>query len=754
MISICDDHSQSTHPLQNLDYPLEESNGLDMDSPAAAQANGPRPDRWTECAGYYVGADVKSPQKLVKGELETYEKWVEKHSKGAISTDMETVGTPDAGIRYRRYKASTIEGDGPNRWSSTTSQSSSNGHSTPARSESSGQNFLSYLVRKLVWRVSKTIFYILYGIIFLDLHLLSRKSKRRSSLLVSLFTILFLFLLSTLVIDRPVGDLPLRGQTSWNDDVDMSRWRDRVEDSVKKSIEELNSSHKSLSNGEISNIIEDIISPIRTQIQHLETNVKAVDHMSNSLNHESIEALRDQFSRRLDESLEKLGLESDEKLKDWKEDIEKTIEDKLKRLQRQASRVESDEGKPSEISPSQLDELRDNFDSAIRSMEGKMGELSDIITKSVASFNEGREESRDKLTETLRRLEEISSRQKELEEEARQLRWEQQNTADKHRKFDELSESFKLNQEKFDEKFHQFEERQSTTEKSIQVQETEREALRREMEEEREKSKQKSEEQSSSQQNILDQQKALEASLHQLQEKQRESEHKVHSHDPQTPTDTPPLNLLENQDQLEDLIDRRIDAAVAGDRLLKIDYALQSAGGAIDTRTHYTSPPYRFSTNWLGYLMSQPTPPSVIITPGVEIGKCWAFAGQEGRVSIRLAQAIWPTSFTMEHASASVSLGGASSAPHNFSVWGLNSTLLEPVLLGQYVYEIKGRYIQQFDVQDVAALDHGPFHIITVHITSNHGNPDFTCLYRFRVHSEEEELKKIGFEMMEEEKEI
>lgn len=71
------------------------------------------------------------------------------------------------------------------------------------------------------------------------------------------------------------------------------------------------------------------------------------------------------------------------------------------------------------------------------------------------------------------------------------------------------------------------------------------------------------------------------------------------------------------------------------------------------------------------------------------------------------------------------------SAPKDFSVWGLNSLDDKGHHLGSFSYDINGSPLQYFTIQGAPTK---PFDLIELKIHTNHGNPKYTCLYRFRVH--------------------
>lgn len=58
----------------------------------------------------------------------------------------------------------------------------------------------------------------------------------------------------------------------------------------------------------------------------------------------------------------------------------------------------------------------------------------------------------------------------------------------------------------------------------------------------------------------------------------------------------------------------------------------------------------------------------------------------------------------------------------------------DPVLFGSYHYSAeKGAPSLQYFPVENTSIDQ-PYQIIELRVESNHGNPRYTCLYRFRVH--------------------
>ncbi|XP_069889484.1 SUN domain-containing protein 1 isoform X4 [Dipodomys merriami] len=173
------------------------------------------------------------------------------------------------------------------------------------------------------------------------------------------------------------------------------------------------------------------------------------------------------------------------------------------------------------------------------------------------------------------------------------------------------------------------------------------------------------------------------------------------------------------------------------DKTGMVDFALESGGGSIlSTRCSET---YETKTALLSlfgiplWYFSQS--PRVVIQPDIYPGNCWAFKGSQGFLVVRLSMLIHPTTFTMEHIPKTLSpTGSISSAPKDFAVYGLESEYEEEgQLLGQFTYDQDGESLQMFHTPE--RLDR-MFQIVELRILSNWGHPEYTCLYRFRVHGE------------------
>lgn len=173
------------------------------------------------------------------------------------------------------------------------------------------------------------------------------------------------------------------------------------------------------------------------------------------------------------------------------------------------------------------------------------------------------------------------------------------------------------------------------------------------------------------------------------------------------------------------------------DRVGMVDYALESAGASvINTRCSET---YETRTALLSLfgipLWYHSQSPRVILQPDVNPGNCWAFCGSQGFAVIRLSSIIRPTAVTLEHIPKALSPQGTiPSAPKDFAVYALKEEGEEEgLLLGQFTYNQNGDPIQTFYLEGDAV---GTYQLVELRVLSNWGHPEYTCIYRFRVHGE------------------
>ncbi|XP_035376963.1 SUN domain-containing protein 2 isoform X3 [Electrophorus electricus] len=164
------------------------------------------------------------------------------------------------------------------------------------------------------------------------------------------------------------------------------------------------------------------------------------------------------------------------------------------------------------------------------------------------------------------------------------------------------------------------------------------------------------------------------------------------------------------------------------------DYALESSGASvINTRCSET---YRTRSACLSLfgipLWYHSENPRAVIQPEVYPGKCWAFRGSEGFLVISLSYPVRITHITLEHIPRNLSpTGHIDSAPKDFTVYGMTHEHEEGKLLGSFTYDQDGEPIQTYQVPESPSE---VYHLVELRVLSNWGHPEYTCLYRFRVH--------------------
>ncbi|CAF0845162.1 unnamed protein product [Didymodactylos carnosus] len=190
--------------------------------------------------------------------------------------------------------------------------------------------------------------------------------------------------------------------------------------------------------------------------------------------------------------------------------------------------------------------------------------------------------------------------------------------------------------------------------------------------------------------------------------------------------------------ELEEMV-RQMLEDYSADEIGEPDYALESNGAkVVDTRcTEYTDEPRQNVVKFLGIPVAHMSKqPDIMIRPGRLPGQCFPFKGDQGSIVVKLAVPVVPTEFVLEHLSKRISIvGHVNSAPKNFTVYALRDKHdKEGIVLGRYMYDAEnGLALQRFKPQ-ISPVSTCEF--IEIQVTSNWGNPNYTCVYRFRVHGE------------------
>jgi hypothetical protein len=105
-----------------------------------------------------------------------------------------------------------------------------------------------------------------------------------------------------------------------------------------------------------------------------------------------------------------------------------------------------------------------------------------------------------------------------------------------------------------------------------------------------------------------------------------------------------------------------------------------------------------------------------------------------GKLMIKLPRKIKVNALIVAHAAPyKLYKGSIKSAPRNFAVFGLESSSPSPILISEFEFSPLSNHYHLEKVNFPDAVFDGIF----VKITSNWGNPDWTCVYRIGVHGTE-----------------
>ncbi|RPB07769.1 hypothetical protein P167DRAFT_495263 [Morchella conica CCBAS932] len=179
------------------------------------------------------------------------------------------------------------------------------------------------------------------------------------------------------------------------------------------------------------------------------------------------------------------------------------------------------------------------------------------------------------------------------------------------------------------------------------------------------------------------------------------------------------------------------------------DYASLLTGGKISPWA--TSPTFEWSSNknrWFyavfGKRRGVIAQPTVAITPTSDVGQCWPFPGDQGNIGVRLALPIFATQISVEHIPKSHAVD-ISSAPRKIEFWAHGTLYDKFVKLGVFKYDINSGNprIQTWDLPvDLVNLNITT-QLVVFKVINNWGHPDYTCLYRVRVHGKPQMVPKV-----------
>jgi len=186
-------------------------------------------------------------------------------------------------------------------------------------------------------------------------------------------------------------------------------------------------------------------------------------------------------------------------------------------------------------------------------------------------------------------------------------------------------------------------------------------------------------------------------------------------------------------------------------------------------------PPYAYHS--LSFLSGDIAPPEAVLQKNTLPGSCWPMAGSSGQITLKLANPVVVESVSIDHVSSNIIPEGThDSAPRRLKITGYPSCdelesecraigfdLSDPINIADVEYNIKGPSVQTFESEYAKAIASVPtpsfktedtepgscsmqtscstpsrigVAAIEVKVLENWGNPDFTCLYRLRVHGD------------------
>ena len=178
-----------------------------------------------------------------------------------------------------------------------------------------------------------------------------------------------------------------------------------------------------------------------------------------------------------------------------------------------------------------------------------------------------------------------------------------------------------------------------------------------------------------------------------------------------------------------DVARKHVEAAARA-RAGAYDYASSRAGGVVVNATA----PSTLKGKARGFLKLEPGPSMVISSRAVNAARCWGFAGDQGRVLIRLSRPAAPEYFVVEHApKAHGARRLEAAAPREFSVTGFAADGSATYDLGAFSYDVDGPAAQRFPAKFLPRRPRPVVAAVEVSVASNQGAAA-TKLCRFRVH--------------------
>lgn len=222
------------------------------------------------------------------------------------------------------------------------------------------------------------------------------------------------------------------------------------------------------------------------------------------------------------------------------------------------------------------------------------------------------------------------------------------------------------------------------------------------------------------------------------------------------------------------------------DTLARPDFALHSAGAQIVpslTSATYSISPEGVVGKAIGFVTGSGyatgLSPINALHPHNHAGRCWPFQGTEGRLGVKLARRAYISDITIDHVAKEVAFD-LRSTPRQMEVWGLvegqdnlvkvvgwladrqrrrsdafeSGIAMDPkdeewevpehlqkdaqyIRITKFLYDVHStKNIQTFPVDSEVRALGVDFGVVVLVVKNNWGRPEYTCLYRFRVHGD------------------
>ena len=254
------------------------------------------------------------------------------------------------------------------------------------------------------------------------------------------------------------------------------------------------------------------------------------------------------------------------------------------------------------------------------------------------------------------------------------------------------------------------------------------------------------------------------------------------------PLSTVTIKSTDGQD-VTALIHQMVDSITSSwskDVLARPDFALHSAGAQVIpslTSATYSISPEGVVGKAVGFVTgsgyASGLSPINALHPQNYAGRCWPFGGSEGQLGVKLARRTYVSDITIDHVAKEVAFD-LRSTPRQMEVWGLvegqdnlakvagwladrqrrrsdaveSGYPMDPkdeewevprhlpkdaqyIRIAKFLYDVHStRNIQTFPVDSEVRALGVDFGVVVLVVKSNWGMPEYTCLYRFRVHGD------------------